>query len=304
MAWTTSSRSRVTPLPAAQSRTCATARGASFTQSRHEAPFRGNHVVGGWPEGLRLLGRQVPAGGELHQVGPLDAEQQAGGCVQGHDPAVVHDGDPVAQGLGLLYVVGREDDGLSVGVDQADELPQVAPGLGVQPGGGLVEDDHLGVVHEAGRHREPLLLPSGELLQGGLGPVGQAHRVQQLVRREAPGVERAEEGQDFVKGQVVEVGRGLELDPDAPLDLEGVPAGVHPQDPRLSLGGRLQPLDYLQSRGLPGAVGPQDAEHLAPPHRERDAVHGGEGAVTLDQPPHLDHLVHGARIIAQGPRLT
>ena len=49
-----------------------------------------------------------------------------------------------------------------VGVDRADHVPQVAPGLGVEAGGRLVQEDDLGVVHQGERDRQPLLLAAGQ----------------------------------------------------------------------------------------------------------------------------------------------
>src|SRR4051794_28056108 len=58
-----------------------------------------------------------------------------------HDPAGAHHGDAVGELLGLLEVVGGQDDGAATGHQVADQFPDGAATLRVQPGGGLVEDD-------------------------------------------------------------------------------------------------------------------------------------------------------------------
>jgi hypothetical protein len=46
---------------------------------------------------------------------------------------VVHDGDPLAELVGLLHVVGGEQDGLAVAVQLAEQVPQREPALRVEP---------------------------------------------------------------------------------------------------------------------------------------------------------------------------
>ena len=48
------------------------------------------------------------------------------------DAAVVHDREPIAQDLGLLHVVGRQQDRPAVGLEAPDEVPQGAPGRRIE----------------------------------------------------------------------------------------------------------------------------------------------------------------------------
>ena len=50
----------------------------------------------------------------------------------GQDLTVVHDGDPVAQILGFLQVVGRVEHGMAAGGDPGHHVQDLAPGLGVR----------------------------------------------------------------------------------------------------------------------------------------------------------------------------
>ena len=78
------------------------------------------------------------------------------------DAAVLEDGDPVGQVLGLVEVVGREDDGRAQRPEVVDDRPAPSAGLGVEAGGGLVEEDQLGVAGQRQREVEPAALPTGE----------------------------------------------------------------------------------------------------------------------------------------------
>jgi hypothetical protein len=69
--------------------------------------------------------------------------------------AVVDDGDPVGEPVGLLQVLGGQQHG-SAGVHQvAEQRPQVPAAGRVQPGGGLVQEQHLGPADQAGGQVQP-----------------------------------------------------------------------------------------------------------------------------------------------------
>src|SRR5882672_5033553 len=72
------------------------------------------------------------------------------GRVEGNDLAVVHDGHAVAKKGGFFHVVGGEDHGGAPAFDLGDQLPQVSARLWIEAGGGLVEEDHHGFVHQGG----------------------------------------------------------------------------------------------------------------------------------------------------------
>ena len=63
--------------------------------------------------------------------------------------------------IGLLEIVGGEQDGQAFLMRQAlDLLPHLGTDLGVEAGRGLVEEEHLGPVHERGGDVEPALHPA------------------------------------------------------------------------------------------------------------------------------------------------
>ena len=76
--------------------------------------------------------------------------------------AVVDDREPVTQLIGLFHVVRREEDGLAVGVQLAEDLPEGDATLRVEAGGRLVEEEDRGPVHDRPGHHEPLSHAAGE----------------------------------------------------------------------------------------------------------------------------------------------
>ena len=71
------------------------------------------------------------------------------------DASVVDDRESVAQLVGLLEVLRGEEDGGASLVDAPHLVPDRQPARRVEPGGRLVEEQHLGLVHERRREVEP-----------------------------------------------------------------------------------------------------------------------------------------------------
>ena len=110
----------------------------------------------------------------------------------------------------------------------AQGVPEHPPGLGVEARGGLVEEQHLGVVHEGAGDHHPLLLPAGE--GEGLAPglVRELHlREQPVGARLALGRGQAEvagvEGQHLAHGEVAVEVAALGHHRDAPLGVRPGP---------------------------------------------------------------------------------
>ena len=75
------------------------------------------------------------------------------------DTAVVDDDDLAGELVGFLEVLGREQDVDTVGDEVADRLPELAAAPGVEPGGGLVEQQETGPADEARPEVEPRRMP-------------------------------------------------------------------------------------------------------------------------------------------------
>ena len=87
-------------------------------------------------ERLGDVGQEAKLRDFLRRV-PLDELARA---ALGHDLRLVHDDEPVAQLLGLVHVVGRQDEGHAALLEPVQPVPEQVPGLRVEPGRRLVEE--------------------------------------------------------------------------------------------------------------------------------------------------------------------
>ncbi len=100
----------------------------------------------------------------------------------GHGAAAVEHDDPVREPVGLLEVLGGEDERGAVGHQIGDRAPHVGPGGGVQPGGGLVEEHDRAAHDQARGEVQPPPHPAAVGEQQAIGGVGQAEALEQLAR--------------------------------------------------------------------------------------------------------------------------
>ena len=148
---------------------------------------------------LRAAGRGRPAGKSWRGSSSMTSAKcscssRRGGALR-DDAAAVHDGDLIAQQLGLLHVVRGEDDGLAARLDRLHQLPEVAPRLRIEPGGRLVEEQHRRVVDQRDGQQQPLLLAAGELAAVAVGQLLQRAQADDFLdlepaRRTARGTAR------------------------------------------------------------------------------------------------------------------
>jgi hypothetical protein len=87
----------------------------------------------------------------------------------------------VRQPVGLLQVLGGQQDGGPLGDQLADHLPQRGAAGDVQPGGGLVEEDHRGTLHQRGGDVEAAAHPAGVGPRGPVTGVAELEPLEQLV---------------------------------------------------------------------------------------------------------------------------
>src|SRR5262249_19474998 len=213
--------------------------------------------------------------------------------------------------LGLVHVMGGHHERHPLGRELEKQVPQLAPRDGVDPGGGLVEEQDAGLVHQGGGEGQPLLPAPGELggqpvpvgieageADGPLPPLPVPLAAQAVGRREE--VEVLEGGQVLVERELL----GHVADP-AP-DLLAAPADVEAVDRRVPLGRREQPAEDPDERRLAGAVGAEQAVDLAAGHRQRHLVEGTEAPEIARDLAHLDAVavVGGGRGIAHGSSRT
>ena len=147
---------------------------------------RGGHVGGAEPRGRCLRGFDLELGharhpgedGRLERLGRGERDRrrrarrgdQLRGPAGRDDPALVDDREAIAEQLGFLDVVRRQQHRVAVALHPPDLAVQLAPRLRVEAGRGFVEEDQLGIVDEREREREPLTLPARERVERRVAP--------------------------------------------------------------------------------------------------------------------------------------
>ncbi len=106
----------------------------------------------------------------------------------------------------------------------------MAAGLGVEAGGGLVEEEQLGIAHQGAGHGEALLLAAGESADAGVALFFELRGADGFVDGDAAVEEAAEEAQGLFDGQLFGELRLLKLDADALAELVCVGAPVEAEE--------------------------------------------------------------------------
>jgi len=119
----------------------------------------------------------LPAHDRLAAGRPAPA---VGRSARGDYQAVAEHRDPVRQRSRLVQVVGGEQDRDPAAGQGADHVPERAPGLRVEPGRRLVEEQQLGAADEAERDVKPPLLAAGQRADPRPGLAGQPDQVDHL----------------------------------------------------------------------------------------------------------------------------
>ena len=252
------------------------------------------------PEGPhqgRAEGTGVDAGGRGEADGAVGGSRgQVGRAPLGQLLPPVDDDHLVGQTLGLVELVGGQHHADAAGALVGDDVAHHDASFGVDAGGGLVEEEHLGLPHQRQRQRESLLLPAGQSPPRRAPDRSQPHPLDELVGvlgvvvvggEEVEYLGRAEHGVDAAP---------LQHDPDAAHQLGVVAAWVEAEHPGGAPVERAVALQGLDGAGLAGAVGTEQRHHLAGVGHEREVVDGQGVAVTNDDPAAVDgrRSEHGA----------
>ena len=147
-------------------------RGGLAQRPLAERPMRRAHADTSWTSpAARSRVRPVTSRNTSSSVGSVARPQarceiglEVAGRALAHDQTVVDDREPIAELVGFLQVLRREEDRRPALVDAADLVPDRQPAGGVQPGRRLVEEEHLGLVHERRGKVEPALHAAGVAL--------------------------------------------------------------------------------------------------------------------------------------------
>ena len=204
----------------------------------------------------------------------------------GDDPAAVDDADVVGELVGLLQVLGGEEDRGAVVVQRPHLLPDRLAADRVEAGGRLVEEEHARFVDERGGEVEAALHAAGVGADAAVGGGGQVDPFEQGV-----GAPAALGGGDALQGRLqpdqLAAGhqrverRFLQGDADRGAHRPRLGDHVVAGDGGAAAGRQQQRRQHPHRGRLAGAVGAEEAVDLALLDRDVDALHG-------------KHLVEGA----------
>ena len=99
----------------------------------------------------------------------------------GDDPPVVDDGDRVGQLVGLLEVLGREQQGRALADETPDDVPHPQPAARIETGRRLVEEQQPGPADQGTRQVEPAAHAARIGLDRAIGGIGELELLEQLV---------------------------------------------------------------------------------------------------------------------------
>ncbi len=214
-------------------------------------------------------------------------DQVPGRALRG-EPAVVHHHQPVAQLLGLVHVVRGQDQRDAALLEPEQPVPHHVPGLRVQAGGGLVENQDLRFVDERAGDGQAALQAAGQRVDLALGAVRELDEIQQRggpLADDAPGQPEvpAVDEQVLPDGQLHVEGVLLRHHAEPGADRRAVPDRIAAEDAQFPAGRRRHAADHPHRGGLTRAVRPQEPEGLAAVQVEVDPVDRGEAAEPLGQ---------------------
>ena len=193
---------------------------------------------------------------------------------------------------------GQQHGDALFGTQPLDLAPHVGPDLGVQAGGGLVEEEHAGLVDERHRDVQPSLHAARVGAADAVGRLGQPESVKQRVdplleRPPAQAVHLALQAQVLTAGRLPVDAGLLGDDADRAADGVGLVDDVVGGDRGCALIGPRERGEDLDRGGLARAVGPEQPEHRAGLHREVEPVERTDVAgVRLAQSPGFDCMFH------------
>ncbi len=243
-----------------------------------------------------------PARLKAHHIA-ADRFLQLNGPAQRHQLARTEDREPVAV-LGFFHQVrGHQHRHAVLVAQRAQVLPQVDARARIEPGGGLVEQQHRRRMDQPFGELDPPLHAAGKRFHKILCPVAQQHPLQHLVHAPAQGfaaqpIQMALVHQVFIHGQLAVDRARLEHDPCPRPDLLRLPRDVETGDAGAAAAWHHQGRQNAKQRCFAAAVRPQQAEDLARLHREAQGVECTPGAVLVRQGQQLDRRAReGAAVL-------
>ena len=191
----------------------------------------------------------------------------------------------------------------------AEQVLEQAGALGIEAHHRLVHHDDLGLVHQrAGDDQllpHPVAVRFGELVL----PAAQLEQLEQLVDpalddRSFLSIQRRREAEELRTGQLVVDEGPVGNVPQPSLGHQRMALNVFARDVHGAGASAQDSRDHPHRGGLAGAIGAQEAEQGSRRNVERQAVHGGERSVPLDETGDSDHWIESVVALSEPIRGT
>ncbi len=233
--------------------------------------------------------------GQRHRVVVARAGKQTGGRAVGDDAAAVDDHGAGADRIHFFQQMGRDDDGL-FRRHAADQLAHAVLLIGIEAVGRLVHHQDRRIVQdrlgEADAALEALGQSVDRLLQDRLEfGLGGGFGGALLGFRAGKAADLRDEIQELARRHVAIGGRAFRQIAEARLRGDGVGLDIMAADRDAARRRREIARDHLHGGGFAGAVGAEEAQHLAFGDGKVDAGDGGNGAEIPGQFFNDDHVI-------------
>jgi len=194
------------------------------------------------------------------------------------DSAAVQDLNAVTHGLHFGQNVRGQDDAV-VALELADQAADLADLVRIEADGGLIEDDYIRAMDDGLGDTDPLLIAFGQ--RGDHAPPHIDQATALLCTHDGLGelpvrnpMQACCETEEFVHPQFSIQGRDLGKITDAGFRRRWMLQQVDAADADAARTRCQIAREHLHGRGLAGAVGTQQPEHLAAPQLQIEAAHG------------------------------
>jgi hypothetical protein len=230
---------------------------------------------------------RAPAHPDEHLRASLALTRQGMRAAGRDQAAATEHQHPVAQHEGLGEDVGGEQNGL-LRPPPPDERAQVGDLVGIETGGGLIQDEQLRIGDEALAQPDALAKSAGEVRRLALPDTLQAqHPARPLERareRRAPEALQAAGQGEILPHAHLAVERGiLRQVTEAPLRLRALAEDVFPSEEHLSPRRHLIADQHPHGGRLARAVGTEQTDDLSNADLEAQIIDGAHRAVVLRQ---------------------
>ena len=213
---------------------------------------------------------------------------QLRGRAQGHQVAFIHDGEAVTA-LGFFHEMrGDEHRDVFLVAQRPQVLPEIAPGAGIEAGGGLIEQQHSGMMQQSFGQLDAALHAAGKSFDQFLAAIGQADAAEDFLNPVLQGgaaqtVEMSLMPEILVGGEFEVDALGLKDHADLATQTRRLARGIATHDGSAPRGRKHKSGKNAEECGLAAAVGAEQSEQFRRTHVEGNAIQSRAVAVAMHQ---------------------